>query len=494
MNIAIYARVSSETQAKEGTIDSQIEALHVYAKTHDLTIIREFIDNGFSGADLNRPGLDQLRDFIQEGKIEGILILSPDRLSRKQAHQIILMEDFKKRHIQIIFTNQQFDDSPEAQLMLQIQGSLSEYERAKILDRTRRGTKHAVSKGQVLGANAPYGYKFVRKTDKAPAHWEINPQEAKVVRKIYELYIKAGLTGEGIAKRLDEEGIPTRSGYNRWWQGVVLNILRSHTYTGLAYMYKTRSAEPQKSPLAKQYRRNKNSSKQLRPQEDWISIPVQKIINQDIWEAAQKRIKHNTRESKRNNVKNDYLLRGLVVCGLCGNTASGRVSNRYSYYGCHPSASRKTTNMHHEEKVSIRRERLDQKVWEGLVELLDYPEKIQAQLKTKLNKKINPALLTESDDKTKKDLEKLYYQERRILDAYRESVISLEELKEQKAKIASNRKVLEAKIDAAQSQQESSRPPEITMEMLGDISARYHKVMAKADFATKKKRNYSGII
>src|ERR1035437_3013477 len=224
MNIAIYARVSSETQAKDGTIDSQIEALRDYAKTHDLTIIREYLDDGYSGTNLDRPGLDQLRDFTQEGLIEGILILSPDRLSRKQANQIILMEEFQKRNIQVIFTNQQFGDSPEDQLMLQIQGSLAEYERAKILDRTRRGTKHAVRKGQVLGANAPFGFRCVHKTDKTPAHWEINPQEAEIVRKIYDLYLREGLKGVAIAKRLEEEGIPSRSGYSRWWPSVVFSI------------------------------------------------------------------------------------------------------------------------------------------------------------------------------------------------------------------------------------------------------------------------------
>jgi hypothetical protein len=130
---------------------------------------------------------------------------------------------------------------------------------------------------------------------------------------------------------------------------------------------------------------------------------------------------------------------------------------------------------------------LDQRVWDGLVSLLDDPEKIQAQLQTKLEKKINSAKLPAPDDKMKKELEKLDYQEKRIVDAYRESVISLEELKEQKSKIASNRKVLEVKINATQSQQESARQPEITMEMLGDVSTRYHKVMANADFATREK-------
>ena len=100
MKIAIYARVSSETQAKEGTIQSQIEALREYAKSHTLKIIHECLDDGFSGADLNRPGLDHLRDLTQEGQIEAILVLSPDRLSRKQSHQIILLEEFQKRSIQ----------------------------------------------------------------------------------------------------------------------------------------------------------------------------------------------------------------------------------------------------------------------------------------------------------------------------------------------------------------------------------------------------------
>jgi site-specific DNA recombinase len=95
MNIAIYARVSSETQSKEGAIQSQLEALREYAQQHELTIIHECMGDGFSGAELNRPGLDYPRDLAYEGLIEGILILSPDRLSRKQAHQIILLEEFK---------------------------------------------------------------------------------------------------------------------------------------------------------------------------------------------------------------------------------------------------------------------------------------------------------------------------------------------------------------------------------------------------------------
>ena len=150
MNIAIYARVSSEKQAKDGTIQSQLEALREYAKDQGLNVLHECTDDGYSGADLNRPGLDQLRDLIFEGKITGVLALSPDRLSRNYAQQYLLLEDFNKQNIQVIFANHQIGDSPEDNMMLRMQGIISEYEREKILDRTRRGRKHAVENGQVI--------------------------------------------------------------------------------------------------------------------------------------------------------------------------------------------------------------------------------------------------------------------------------------------------------------------------------------------------------
>ncbi len=203
MKIAIYARVSSDTQAKEGTIDSQIEALRDYAKAHDLDIAFECLDDGFTGTELIRPGLDHLRDLAQEGQIEAALILSPDRLSRKQAHLLILLEEFKKRNVQVLFTTQSYSDSPEDNLMLQIQGAIAEYERSKIVDRMRRGTIHSVKNGQVMGGNAPYGYRYIPKSKTGKAQWEVNPDEAKTIRYIYDLYINEGLKGTQIAERLN---------------------------------------------------------------------------------------------------------------------------------------------------------------------------------------------------------------------------------------------------------------------------------------------------
>jgi len=489
MNIAIYARVSSETQAKEGTIDSQIEALREYAKENQLTIIQEFLDDGYSGAELSRPGLDQLRDSIQEGLFEAVLILSPDRLSRKQAHQYILMEEFSKRNIQVLFTTQKFGDSPEDQLMLQIQGALSEYERAKILDRMRRGIIHSVKNGQIMGGCAPYGYRFVCKSQSARAHWEINLEEAQVVKTIFDLYVNKGMKGAEIAHYLGREGVLTRSMTHFWQSSLIYKILENETYTGTAYMFKKRKVEPAKNPKQKKYRSRKKTSQQDRPREDWIGIPVTPIIDLKLWQKAQEVRKQNAYKSRRNNIKNDYLLRGLVVCGLCGSMASGHVSNKNTYYSCGAKRRKNITTKPHDENITKPHPYLDKNVWDGLVELLSHPNNLKEQLGKRLEAKKRAIATTRESlpDKASNDLAKLDIQEQRLIDAYREGAINLPELKEQKTKIASKRQIAQAKKKAVPSQLESSGRPEITLDDLGDVSARFNRAMAHADFAKREK-------
>jgi site-specific DNA recombinase len=485
MNIAIYARVSTDTQAKEGTIDSQIEALKDYAKAHDLKIVFECLDDGYSGTTLDRPGLDQLRDLAQAGSIEGVLILAPDRLSRKQANQIILMEEFKKRNIKVIFTNQNFEDSPEGNFMLQIQGALSELDRSKIIDRMRRGTIHSVKNGQVIGNVSPYGYKFIPKSKTSVSHWEVNPEEAKTVQYIFDLYINEKLKGTQIAARLNDELVPCRT--KKWWSSQIYLILKNETYTGTAYMFKHRSIEPKKHPRVNSYRRHKNSAKILRPREDWIGIPVTPIIDQETWDKAQALLKQNAYQARRNNNKHEYLFRGLVVCGLCGSMASGYVSNKSTYYSCGAKRNKNINSKPHDDIIQVKHKGFDEKVWTGLTELLSDPENLKAQLEKCIQAKKAIFPISQDTSEADKELMQLDAQEKRILDAYREAVISLEELKAQKEKISNRRKVLEGKKKAILSHTESLGQPKITMDMLGDVSARFQRVMPKANFETREK-------
>jgi site-specific DNA recombinase len=423
--------------------------------------------------------------LAQAGSIEGVLVLSPDRLSRTQANQIILVQEFKKRNVKLIFTTQNSSDSPEDNLMLQIQGAIAEYERIKILDRTRRGTIHAIKKGQINGSNAPLGYRYIPKSKNAVGFWEVNPDEAKIVQYIFDLYVYENLKGSQISDRLNNESVPCRGA--KWWASQIYEVLKSETYTGTAYMFKRKSVEPKKYPKAKIYRKKVNTAKVYRPREDWFGIPVTPIIEKQIWDKAQELLKQNAHKSRRNNNRHEYLLRGLVVCGLCGCIASGYVSNRSTYYSCGANRRKNVSTKPHDELIQVNHKHLDENVWIGLTELLSDPENLKAQLEKRLEAKKTKLLSIQPINNFDKELSQLDAQEKRILDAYREEVISLPDLKEQKVIISNRRRVLEAKKNAVLSQSESLGQPQITMDMLGDVSIRFQRVMAKSDFSTREK-------
>ena len=390
MKIAIYARVSTQSQAKEGTINSQLDALRKYAQAHDLTITQECIDNGVSGSTLERDGLDELRDLTLAGEVDGVLALSPDRLSRNQFDQMVLMKEFKKQNIKIFFTNQQFEDTPAGNLMLQIQGAISEYERKTIRDRMRRGLKHSVKKGQVIAGNTPYGYTLIRKTENTIAHWEINEREAEIVRMVFDLYVSKGMKGTAIANYLNDKGLLPRSGA-KWWSTVIYSILKNDSYLGIAYMYKTKKVKPQKHPKVSKQNLVKKRTQIPTPTEDRIGIPVPQLIDRPTWEAAQELLKKNVYRSRRNNKVNEYLLHGLVVCGECGSMCPGYVSNKKAYYSCGAKRNKNiTTKPHDDVRIVTRQKPFDEKVWQGLTELLRDPENLQTQIDSAAKRVVHP--------------------------------------------------------------------------------------------------------
>src|SRR6266700_1026451 len=221
---AIYARVSSEQQREEHTIASQTSALIEFARTQALEVPKAWIfeDEGYSGATLERPGLEQVRDLAAEGQIQAVLVYAPDRLSRKYAYQILLIEEFTHQGVETHFLNAPTGVSPEDQLLVQFQGMIAEYERAQILERSRRGKRHRAQAGEVsVLSGAPYGYRYIRKTDETPAVYRVDEAEARVVRRVYEMYTVEGLSIGEITRRINAEGIPTRKASARWERSTV---------------------------------------------------------------------------------------------------------------------------------------------------------------------------------------------------------------------------------------------------------------------------------
>jgi site-specific DNA recombinase len=254
---AIYARVSSDKQREENTIASQTAALITFAREQQFEVPPEWVfeDDGYSGASLIRPGLERVRDLAAEGLIQAILVYAPDRLSRRYAHQILLIEELARAGVETLFVRAPRGSTPEDELLVQFQGMIAEYERAQILERSRRGKRHRARQGEVsVLSGAPFGYHFIRKTDHSAAYYEIDEEQARVVRRVFELYGVEGLSIGAIAHLLNEQTIPTCKRRGRWERSTVWGMLRNPAYKGQACFGKTTIAPDLPSPSLKKNR------------------------------------------------------------------------------------------------------------------------------------------------------------------------------------------------------------------------------------------------
>jgi site-specific DNA recombinase len=186
---AIYARVSSERQRQDETIQSQTVGLRELAAGRGLLVPEDLVfeDEGFSGASLTRPALERLRDRAAEGAFEVLLCHAPDRLARRYAYQVLLLEELARSGVEVRFAKEpEHGGTPEDELLRQFQGMIAEYKRAQIRERTRRGKLHRARTGhQAVMSCAPYGYRYVKKTDHMDGFWEIDELQAQVVRDVF---------------------------------------------------------------------------------------------------------------------------------------------------------------------------------------------------------------------------------------------------------------------------------------------------------------------
>ena len=426
MNIAIYCRVSTERQENEGTIESQIAALREFANKEGYTVTNEYADNGYSGELLARPGLDKLRDDATKDKFEAVLIHSPDRLARKYGYHYLINEELKKRNIRIIFKSRPSNnDTPEEFISNGITELVAEYEKLKILERTRRGKLHKAENGNIIGSIAPYGYDYVPKTKAKTGHYKVNESEAKIVKKIFGLLVNKELSVRSIAKELTRIGIEPRKGLH-WRTSTLHRILRDRTCTGVTFYNKHISCEPKKPKVTSNYKRRSNTSLRLRPVDEWIEIKLPKhliIIDKKTFELAQKQLRRNSKLSLR-NVKHKYLLRGLIECGSCSSPFHGESCHKKLYYRC---GNRDRTFPLPKEcnASSIKAERIEPLVWNAVSKALQNPKLIIDQVEKK------QARLQDSQSNTEflikdidKEIDKLSEKIDRLLDIYTDGSIS----------------------------------------------------------------------
>ena len=331
---ALYARVSTERQAEAQTVASQVAALRERAAADDLSVdpTQEFVDDGYSGTTLVRPALERVRDLVALGGVDILYVHSPDRLARKYAHQVLLLDEFSRAGTAVVFLNRALQQTPEDELLLQVQGVIAEYERAKIVERSRRGRRHAAHCGSLSAlAHAPYGYRYLGKQHGAavPAY-EVVPEEAQVVRQVFAWVGRERQTIGAVARRLTAAGVPTRQGGPHWDRTTIWDMLKNPAYKGEAAYGRTRS-EPWQGRTTRPQRGKSAQPRRAvhiraTPPEEWITVPVPALVDAALFEAVQEQLRENQRRARARPRGARYLLQGLLVCGTCGYTLSGMVT------------------------------------------------------------------------------------------------------------------------------------------------------------------------
>lgn len=439
---AIYARVSSNKQREEKTIDSQLESLLSFADKQGCTVPSEYIfqDEGYSGTVLIRPGLEQLRDLAAEEQIQTVLVYSPDRLSRKYAYQVLLIEEFARHGVEVIFLKSPKANTPEEELLLQFQGMIAEYERAQIAERCRRGKKYRAKSGCVsVLAGAPYGYRYIKKSDMNEASYQTIKEEAKVVKKIFRLYTQEGMSARAITKHLTSQGIATSTGKSRWSHSTVTCILKNPAYKGKACYGKTEQKERQKITRPLRLKGGfspRPTTNHRRNRQEWLEIPVPAIISEEVFDQAQELFERNKQLSLR-NTKEPTLLQGLLVCSECSyslyRNSTNTTKRKIYYYRCLGSDAFRhglSDNARICGNRPIRQDLLEEVVWQQIMQLLENPVLIREEIDKRYRDALNSTATQQKKETINKDFSRVNNGVKKLLDAYQEGLITLCELRQ----------------------------------------------------------------
>jgi len=459
---ALYARVSTQQQGEQGTIGSQVVALQAYAAEHGYLVPEEwvFLDEGYSGALLVRPGLERIRDLAAQGEIEAVLVHSPDRLARKYAYQVLLVEELSRCGVEVIFLKSPQGGSPEDELLLQFQGMIAEYERAQIAERSRRGKTHRARAGDVsVLSGAPYGYRYLPKTDARPACYETIESEAQVVREVYRLYTREAYSMADIVRHLDEQGLPTRTGKSRWDRSTLWGMLRNPAYAGRAAFGKTRVADrPKKLTRPVRERGGVQSPRPAhedRPREEWIEIPVPAIVDETTFALAAEQLERNKRFARR-HTKEPSLLQGLLVCQQCGyayyRSSTTTSKRKIHYYRCIGSDNHRWPEGRICSNTPVRQDHLDGLVWDAVIELLEDPALIRQELDRRLEDRRRSSPIRKQKEELRREVARHTKAVARLIEAYQEELISLQELRARIPELRRKQNSADSQLDALQAQ------------------------------------------
>jgi site-specific DNA recombinase len=494
---AIYARVSSDQQAQEQTIESQVAALREGVASDGLTLDDElcFLDDGVSGSTLMRPALERLRDIAYVGGFQRLYVHSPDRLARRYAYQVLLVDELKKHGVEIVFLNRAIGVSPEEDLLLQMQGMFAEYERAKIMERSRRGKRHAASRGSVNAlSGAPFGYRYISKRDGGgEAAYEIHEEQAAVVKQVFQWVGRDRLSIGEVTRRLTAKGILTATGKSWWDRTTVWEMLKNPAYQGTAAFGKTRTG-PRRAQLRTQRGdpktpRRTGSTYDTEPGEQ-ILIPVPAIVSEDLFAAVQEQLTENRLRGRERKRGARYLLQGLLECACCGYAYYGKKVSRssakgkvpYAYYRCVGTDAYRFGGKRVCQNKQVRTDKLDAAVWRDACELLRHPQLLRKEYERRL---AAPAS-SDGEQSLRKQVNNAQRTVNRLIDAYADGVVDRAEFEPRVARARKRLSDLEAKLDALQSETREQTALREALACLNSFADTIHANLDQADWTTRR--------
>ncbi len=497
----LYARVSSEQQASDHTIASQVEALRQRIEADGLTCPEEmsFIDEGYSGSTLVRPALEQMRDLAAAGGLDRLYVYSPDRLARKYAYQVLLVDELKRCGVELVFLNRAIGTSPEEDLLLQVQGMVAEYERAQILERSRRGKLHAARQGSVnVLSRAPYGYRYVRRTEgDGQARYHVVLEEARVVQQMFEWVGRDRLSMHEVCRRMNRQGVPTPTGTALWRRSSVWGILRNPTYKGMAGFGKTCVGE-RRSPLRPrrgscEHPRHARSTDAV-PRDRWIWIPVPAIVDAELFAAVAAQLAENKKRARTGTQGTTYLLQGLLVCTKCGYAYFGHNQGRsgpngerrtYTYYRCSGTDAFRFGGQRVCPNRGIRTELLDQAVWEDAALLLADPPRIEQEYQRRLAARKGGSAGQDSE-RLGALIEKVKRGIARLIDAYENDLLLQAEFEPRIRQARQHLEKLQAEARTKADEEAEQNELRLAVGCLQEFAQKMQEGLRDADWATRR--------
>jgi site-specific DNA recombinase len=435
--IGIYARVSTDEQAKHGySIADQLRLCREKAGAEEAT---EYIDDGYSGEFMGRPALDRLLTDLEIKPITAVIIYDPDRLARNTELQLSLAAKIET-YAKLLFVTYEYDASPEGKLFFTMKAGISAYEKAKILARTSRGRISKALSGKVPSNRKPFGYDW----DAEKCNYLVNEKEAETVKLIYALLLDGAGT-KNICTKLNGAGVSNKAG-RQWEQTALYKLITNEMYAGRLWLFQ------EKWTLKGQ----KSHKIEKRPKSEWVGIDVPAIVDRDTWERAQQQLKLNKKLSKR-NTKYLYIFQGRMVCGLCGHGMTPTVhytrGKHYDYYACW---SRRRSRNCQNRLIPVS---LEDELWHDIVMFVKGEKQLPANDTQSLAKRLGDS---------KQQLVELEQQRDTIMRWYRSGKIKAGKAEAELDKIANEIETLQNAIAALEDQ----KPIEVEMDVAAILLAK----------------------